>query len=74
MVCKKEILFMDKLFRIHDFLAEKLRKESFDTRRSQNAIVNELLETHYGDSLHDIQGKATRPKMDKKKMRDITKR
>lgn len=64
---------MDKLFRIYDFLAEKLREEAFKTRRSQNAIVNELLESHYGE-INDVQGKASRSKMDSKKMRNITKR
>lgn len=62
---------MEKLFRISDDIAEKLRGEAFRLRVSQNSIVNSLLEKHFkgGDmeinKKDGIQRRASRPPMAK---------
>ena len=62
---------MDKLFRISDDIAEKLRGEAFRLRVSQNSIVNNLLEKYFigGDremKKDGIQRRSTQSKMAKK--------
>lgn len=61
---------MNKLIRLSDDLAERLRGEAFRSRKSQNQIVNELLENYFnggnkGMKLNVIQRRPAQSKVAK---------